>query len=126
MLSPSETHARPALAYSYAVAGRRVCVEVDETWAAELFDRHFSAWHFKRVRGAAAPSATIRVFDAQPPPTPCGLDSFDLAPGGRCHTDGVKYYLAYGGSLVIVGGGCAAAVEVFVGRDASSRSEAAL
>src|SRR5437764_12684429 len=104
MLSPSETHARPALAYSYAVAGRRVCVEVDETWAAELFDRHFSAWHFQRARDAAAPSATIRVFDSSPPPLPFGLESFELTSAGRCHPDGVKYDLAYGGALAVVRG----------------------
>src|SRR5205085_8653782 len=63
---------------------------------------------------------------SSPPPLPPGLESFDLASGGRCYTDGLTYRLAYDGSLVSVGGGAAASVEVFVGQGASSRSEAAL
>jgi hypothetical protein len=117
---------RPAAANTYAIAGRSICVEADETWAAELFDRHFSAWHFKRTSHAPAPSATIQVFDSPPPALPPGLESFELAHGGRCHTDGLTYHLAYDGSLVNVGVGAANAVEVFVGRVASSRSAAAL
>lgn len=126
MVSPSETRSRPALACSYTVAGRSICVEASEAWAAELFARHFSGWHFKPAAAAASPSATIRVFDSQPPPLPFGLESFGLASGGLCHTDGLTYHLAHDGSLVSVGSGATSAVEVFVGRAASSRTEAAL
>jgi hypothetical protein len=121
MVSPTETYARPVLQSFYAVAGRTICVEAREVWAAELFQRHFSGWHFQRSGACESPSATIRVHDAAPPPTPAGLDSFEIAPGGRCHTDGLTYHLEYDGSLVRVGGAVGARVEVFVGADESSR-----
>lgn len=123
MVSPTETYARPALKAFYAVAGRTFCVETREHRAAELFERYFSGWHFRRSGATAKPSATIRVFDASPPPVPPGLDSFDLAPGGRCHTDGLTYHLAYGNSLVRVGCDAANEVEVWLGVHEHSRRE---
>ena len=54
---------RPALAETYAVAGRFVCVETDDPESAELFRRFFAGWHFARLEGpgAPAPDAHIRV-----------------------------------------------------------------
>lgn len=126
MVSPTETYARPALKSFYTVAGRTFCVEARESWAAELFRRHFSGWHFQRSGAGADASATIRVFDAAPPPLPAGLDSFEVASGGRCYTDGLTYHLEYDGSRVSVGGADGAQVEVFVGAHESSRREGPL
>jgi len=126
MVSTLETSARPATVSFYAVAGRSICVEADEAWAAKLFDLHFSGWHFKRSEANANPSASIRVFDTPPPELPRGLESFELTPGGRCHTDGLTYHLAYDDSLVSVGCGAASSIKVWIGRRESSRREAAL
>ena len=126
MVSPSETYARPALVSFYTVAGRSICVEAEEAWASELFDRHFSGWHFRRCGATPEPSATIQVYDAPPPRLPAGLESFGLASGGRCYTDGLAYHLACDGSLVSVGCGAANTVRVWAGARESSRSEGAL
>lgn len=126
MVSLTETYSRPALRVFYAVAGRTFCVEARETWVAELFERHFSGWHFQRSGATEKPSATIRVFDAGPPHAPSGLESFELASGGRCHTDGLTYHLAYDDSLVSIGCGAANEVEVWLGEHALARREESL
>ena len=126
MVSPSETYTRPALVSFYTVAGRSICVEAEGAWAAELFERHFSGWHFRRSAASPEPSATIQVFDAPPPRLPLGLESFEVASGGRCYTDGLTYHLACDGSLVSVGCGAASTVRVWAGARESSRGEAAL
>jgi hypothetical protein len=126
MVSPSEIYARPALVSFYTVAGRSICVEAEGAWASDLFDRHFSGWHFRRSAAAPGPSATIQVFDAPPPRLPPGLESFEVASGGRCYTDGLTYHLAYDGTLVSVGWGAASTVKVWAGARESSRGEAAL
>lgn len=126
MVSSLETCARPALASFYAVAGRSICVEAEEAWAAELFDLHFSSWHFKRSDAISNPSASIKVFNATPPLLPVGFESFELSAGGRCHTDGLTYHIAYDDSLVTVGCGAAYTIKVWIGRSENSRREAAL
>ncbi|HEX3560255.1 MAG TPA: hypothetical protein VHU19_13700 [Pyrinomonadaceae bacterium] len=126
MVSTLETCARPALVSSYAVAGRSICVEAEEVWAAALFDRHFSGWHFRRSDATPFPSTSIKVFKIPPPALPHGLESFELPSGGRCHTEGLAYHLAYEDALVSVGGDSASAVKVWIGRREFSRREAAL
>lgn len=123
MVSQSETYARPTLQSFYAVAGRFICVETSAAWASELFERHFSGWHFKRSGATRAPSASIRVYEDAPPSLPPGLDSFELAGGGRCHTDGHTYHLAYQDSLVSVGRAAPNVVEVWLGAGDSPRRE---
>jgi hypothetical protein len=126
MVSSLETFARPATVSFYTVAGRSICVEADGVWAAELFDLHFSGWHFERSGATPKPSASVRVFNTPPPRLPRGLESFELSSGGRCHTDGLAYHLAYGDSLVSVGCGAATSIKVWVGSGESSRRDAAL
>jgi hypothetical protein len=118
---------RPALADSYAVAGRFVCVEADDPEAAELFRRFFGGWHFERVEDAEAPApdATIRVSPGVPPPPPEGLDSFETSGGGYCYTDGRTYIFERDGSAVRAIGG-RRGVEVWIGRDEASRERSAL
>ena len=118
---------RPALADTYAVAGRFVCVEGGDAESAELFRRHFSGWHIERLAGEAArtPDVTIRVVAGEPPLPPRGLETFETAAGGLCHTDGRAYFFESGGSAVRVAAG-ASLVEVWVGRGPASRERAAL
>ena len=118
---------RPALAETYAVAGRFVCVETDDPESAELFRRFFAGWHFARLEGASVPepNARIRVGPGAPPPSPAGLESFETAGGGVCLTDGRTYIFERDGSVVrAVGDG--RGVEVWIGDGAGSRERSAL
>lgn len=118
---------RPALAETYAVAGRFVCVEAPDPESAELFRRFFAGWHFARVEGAGAPApdATICVSPEAPPPPPEGLEAFETAGGGLCRTDGRTYVFERDGSAVRAVGG-RSGVEVWIGRGTESRERSAL
>lgn len=118
---------RPALADTYAVAGRFVCVETGDQESAELFRRYFSGWHFARLDGAGRPEpdAFIRVNHGAMPQPPAGLDAFETAEGGICHTDGRTYFFESNGSAVRVVGD-RRLVEVWIGAGTRSRERAAL
>src|SRR5215207_6256123 len=118
---------RPALAETYAVAGRFVCVETDDPESADLFRRFFAGWHFARLEGTSAPEpdANIRVGPGAAPPPPAGLDSFETAGGGFCHTDGRTYVFERDGSAVRAVGG-RRGVEVWVGQGEAARDRSAL
>ncbi|HEX7317802.1 MAG TPA: hypothetical protein VF297_28120 [Pyrinomonadaceae bacterium] len=118
---------RPALADTYAVAGRFVCVEAADPDAAELFRRFYAGWHFARLEGAAppAPDANIHVNPGAAPQAPAGLDTFETAGGGLCRTDGRTYIFERDGSAVRAVGG-RSGVEVWIGSGAASRERAAL
>jgi hypothetical protein len=118
---------RPALAETYAVAGRFVCVEAEDHASAEHFRRHFAGWHFARHEGEASPEpdATIHVSAGAPPPPPGGLETFETAGGGLCRTDGRTYIFERDGSAVrAVGEG--RGVEVWVGGGSASRGRPSL
>lgn len=118
---------RPALADTYAVAGRFVCVVAEDNDSAELFRRFFAGWHFARLEGteAHAPDATIRVDKGAPPAPPTGLESFETAGGGFCRTDGRTYIFERDGSAVRAVGG-RRNVEVWIGQGEASRERSAL
>lgn len=118
---------RPALADTYAVAGRFVCVEAADAESAGLFRRFFAGWHFARLEGGAAPApdASIRVNPGAPPPAPEGLETFETAGGGLCRTDGRTYLFERDGSAVLASGGLGG-VEVWIGSGAAARERAAL
>lgn len=118
---------RPALAETYAVAGRFVCVETDDPESAELFRRFFAGWHFARLEGASVPEpdAHIRVSSGAPPSPPAGLESFETAGGGLCRTDGRTYIFERDGSAVRAVGG-RRWVEAWIGAGPDSRERSAL
>jgi len=120
---------RPAHASFYAFAGRFICVESDDPDSASIFRRHFSGWHVS-PRGEAlglVPDATIVVRSGVTPPTPPpGLERFETAGGGLCHTDGRTYLFESDGSAVRVRGESPRVVEVWVGQGAAARRRAAL
>ncbi|HXI24947.1 MAG TPA: hypothetical protein VNG71_13875 [Pyrinomonadaceae bacterium] len=109
---------------TYSVAGLSIWVESDEAWIADAFDRQFSGSHLKPSTRNGAPSTTIRIFDSRPPALPFGLESFAVAEGGRCFTDGSVYHIAHNGSLVSIDCKAPATVKVWLG--ASALSGAAL
>jgi hypothetical protein len=124
----TEKSDRPAHESFYTVAGRSLCVTAAEEWAARLFATHFSGWHFSppQAAGGTKPDALIAVRTGQRPPVPAAFDSFDVAEGGRCHTDGRTYFFEVHGSLVRVSEQATPLVEVWVGREAPAREAAAL
>lgn len=118
---------RPALAETYAVAGRFVCVEADDPESAELFRRFYAGWHFVRLEGAnlPMPDASIRVCPGAPPAAATGFESFETAGGGFCRTDGRTYIFERDGSAVrAVGEG--RGVEVWIGSGPASLDRSAL
>jgi len=119
---------RPALTSFYAVAGRFICIEADEPKAAMLFRRYFAGWHVSALEGAgvAAPDAIIVVRSGRVPGAPLGLETFETAGGGVCHTDGQTYFFESNGSAVRVGAENPRRVEVWFGTSPASRERAAM
>ena len=118
MVSASQQFARPAPVKIFSVAGLSICVESDEAWIAEAFDRQFSGSHLKPSTGNGEPSATIRIFDSPPPALPLGLESFEVAEGGRCFTDSSIYHIVHDDSLVSIDCHAPASVKVWLGASA--------
>jgi hypothetical protein len=125
---PTEKSDRPAHESFYTVAGRSLCVTAAEEWPARLFATHFSGWHFSPLKAAEAakPDAVIAVRAGRKPPVPAAFGSFEVAEGGRCHTDGRTYFFEVHGSLVRVSEQATPLVEVWVGREDSARTASAL
>jgi len=130
-----ETHAgdfgrneRPAPASFYAVAGRFICVEASGREAALLFRRYFAGWHVSALEGpgGAEPDATIVVNPGVVPEATRGLETFETAGGGVCHTDGRTYFFESNGSAVRVGAESPRRVEVWFGSGAAARERAAV
>ncbi len=125
----SGTVDRPAHESFYTVAGRSLCVSAAEEWAARLFARHFSGWHFSpaETTDGREPDARINVrASLEPRPAiPAAFGSFEVAEGGRCHTDGLTYIFEVYGSLVRVSG-VEPLVEVWVDEAPESRTTTAL
>lgn len=97
-----KSHARPALAKHFAVAGRSLCLDALDDCSARAAERHFRDWYLTPAAPApgSRPDATIRVRRSAPPPLPQGLESFAIQDGGVCFTDGLTYHLAIQGSRV--------------------------
>ena len=109
---------RPAFADSYAVAGRSICVESRDESAAAAFRSYFDGWHVERLAHAHArePSARIVLHTGEEPPrAPHAFESFEVAGGGVCRTDGRTYFFEADGSTVRVASESPALVEVWIG-----------
>jgi hypothetical protein len=113
----SEKADRPAHSSFYTVAGRSLCVSATDEWAAQLFRTFFSGWHVSHRTDTPEgfrPDASIEVrSDPEPPQIPYDFESFEVASGGRCHTDGRTYFFEIGGNLIRVGTGRAPLAEVW-------------
>jgi hypothetical protein len=120
---------RPALASSYAVAGRFICAEAGDEQSARLFRRYFAGWHVHALEDATGrdPDATITFKSGEAvPPAPRGFETFETAGGGLCHTDGRTYFFESNGSAVCVDGDSPEHVKVWIGAGPASRERAAL
>jgi hypothetical protein len=120
---------RPAFADFYAVAGRFICVEAEDESAAAAFRQYFVGWHVEALGGGtdARPDARIKVYaDGETaPPSPDAFDSFEVAGGGVCRTDGRTYFIETDGSVIRVRGESPTTVEVWMGEGRTSREGAA-
>jgi hypothetical protein len=93
---------RPAMTYSYAIAGRSLFIKASDEWAAKLIQNFLRDFHLEPTVLASSPDYTISISSQESPPdVPQGLDTFEVA-HGQCSTDGKRYYLALNDSLVIV------------------------
>jgi hypothetical protein len=119
---------RPAHASFYAVAGRFICVRAEDEEVAELFRRYFSGWHVSALGAAPRqePDVTIVAAGGAVPDAPRGLETFETAGGGVCHTDGQSYFFESNGSAVRVRAESPRRVEVWFGSSAEARERAAL
>lgn len=124
----AEKSDRPAHESFYTVAGRSLCVTTQEEWPARLFATHFSGWHFapRETAESPPPAAVIAVRPDQRPPIPDEFGSFEVAEGGRCHTDGRTYFFEVHGSLVCVRAQVPPLVEVWISDAKDSRTTTAL
>jgi hypothetical protein len=128
-VSGSKQSTRPALASLFAVAGRFVSVECGCEESARLVRRYFEDWHVSPLDSAEGvrPDATIKVRDGEPPPpAPDGFESFEVAEGGVCRTDGRTYFFESAGSAVRVCGETPSLVEVWIGDTPHARERASL
>ena len=90
------------MTYSYAIAGRSLCIQASDEWAARLIQNFLRDFHLEPTEPVPTPDYTIAISSQGSPPTvPQGLDTFEVA-HGRCSTDGQHYYLALDDSLIIV------------------------
>ncbi|HYJ85698.1 MAG TPA: hypothetical protein VEW46_06575 [Pyrinomonadaceae bacterium] len=90
------------MSYSYAIAGRSLCIKASDEWAASLIQDFLRDFHLEPTNDVTNPDYTISISSqALPPSVPQGLDTFEVA-HGHCSTDGQHYYLALNDSLIIV------------------------
>ncbi len=124
----SQAFERPAVATTYAMAGRFICVQSADEKLADLFRHYFSAWHVRSITTAeeAQPHATIIVRTTKPPGPPTHLIPFEVAEGGTCRSDETTYFFESRGSVVTVGNSQPPLVEVWVGDNDKARERPAL
>lgn len=111
------------------MAGRFICVRAGDEHSARLFRRYFAGWHVSALEGAALdrePDVTIDVGSGPVPEAPRGLETFETAGGGLCHTDGRSYFFESDGSAVRVRAESPRRVEVWFGASPEARERAAL
>ena len=120
---------RPALSFSYAIAGRVLSVEASDEWTATLVSRFLRDFYLHPIPGNPKPNPTfaIRVFSrGLAPAIPEGLDTFEVA-FGQCRTDGEKCYLTVEESLIVTGTGeSSESLSVWIGETSHARQPLSL
>ena len=108
---------RPAAKMYYSVAGRTVLIEAFDDWSFSAVSQLFAGWFLTLLPQSTThkPDLTLRIRCGQTPPSvPTGLTVFEIALGGRCHTDNSSFYLRFDNSLVVFGSDTSAAVDLWV------------
>jgi hypothetical protein len=93
---------RPASQAFYSVAGRLLFIESLNLELRNLIVDLFAGWQLTPVSlPGRSPDIQISFScEALPQPIPRELDSFEIADGGKCYTDGSGLYLELGGPVV--------------------------
>lgn len=114
---------RPAHGTLHAVAGRLLLIEAYELWAAGLFDKYISGWRIDKRTTRAECTPDVRVLvhtrSSVPPKIPSDYDSFDIADGGICYTDGDAYFFRISESTILLRQGARYEVEVWPSEEGS-------
>lgn len=119
---------RPALTFTYAIAGRVLFIEASDEWAANLVPRFLGDFFLDPLPASSQPNPTftIRILSQGAPNIPEGTDTFEVA-FGHCRTDGEKYYLTVEDSLIVTGvGDGRASLTVWLGNTLHARQSLSL
>ena len=120
---------RPALTFHYAIAGRALCIEAADEWAATVASRFFRDFYLDPIPGDRTHSSpfTIKIFSqAIPPAIPEGLETFEVA-FGQCRTDGERSYLTVEDSVIATGTGESRdSLSVWIGKTGHARQSLSL
>ncbi|MCA1591839.1 MAG: hypothetical protein LC754_04130 [Acidobacteria bacterium] len=109
-----------ALQRYYTVADRLLLMVALDEWSAQIIEHFFSGWYVSpcEAEGKQPSCTSIKLrCNSEPPSVPQGLDYFEIAGGGYCHTDGRISYLEIEGSLIIVNAPPAAEINVWLRED---------
>jgi hypothetical protein len=120
---------RPALTFSYGIAGRTLSISASDEWSANLVSRYLRDFYLEPLsnNSGATSTFTITIFSQGPGPAiPEGLNTFEVA-FGHCHTDGKRYYLPVEDSLIVTGlDGLENSLSVWVGDTVYARQPVSL
>ena len=105
---------RPAPQAFYSVAGRLLFIESLNLELRNLIVGLFAGWQLTPVSlPDRSPDIQISFScEALPQRIPRELDSFEIADGGKCYTDGAGLYLELGGPVVHLENGGTVSVKV--------------
>ena len=75
-----------------------------DQWSADAIRKLIEAWFLKPLEpnGTTADAIMTVRCGTKPPSIPPGLESFEVADGGTCHTNGNSVYIEIDGSLIII------------------------
>ena len=107
---------RPASRAFYSVAGRLLFIESNNLELRNLLQQLFSGWQLTPV-SCPQQSPDVRItfnYSEIQPAIPRDLNSFEIAEGGKCYTDGADFHLAIGNALVQLKSGSPVAVTVWL------------
>lgn len=95
---------RPASQRFYAVAGRFLFVESFDRHLAASIERLFAGWQLTSVSSPERhPDIKLGFYSTGSlPVVPHASTRFDVADGGRCHTNGDEFYLQFPQSLLLL------------------------
>ena len=89
---------------AYSIAGRSLLIEALDKKSARAIRTLFGGWLFTPIPSLIGlPDSSIRIrLGSYPSPIPSDLESFEIANGASCSTDGETFYLAISGSVVVI------------------------
>ncbi|HUE82271.1 MAG TPA: hypothetical protein VMM84_09160 [Pyrinomonadaceae bacterium] len=89
---------------AYSIAGRSLLIEALDKESASAIRTLFGGWLFTPIPILIdPPDSSIRIrHGSYPSPIPSDLESFEIANGASCSTDGETFYLAISGSVAVI------------------------